>query len=290
MVAAVKRMFERRDPAKLKNHLANIKIYGGRGPSQEFIDSCKDGIHTPLLILPDDTIISGHSRKVGANFWKLKDVPVIVCFDLADDPLEAERILILCNAQREKSGEQLAKEAARLLEIETAIAERRQAANLKRGPVRENVPSRENIEENANSGKAADAVGKALGVSGKTAAKLAEAGRAITEAEASGDEEKAEKIRKAVNRSASAGQRAAREPKNADAVRRNGNLTVKAPQIDEKEVVKAFGAVVRLIDTQAAACGLNNSPGHREATSTLNKALEAYQSFTTDCRSVLARK
>lgn len=81
----------------------------------------------------------------------------------------------------------------------------------------------------------------------------------------------------------------AAEPKNADAVRRNGKDTVKQT-VDDKEVTKAFGAVVRLIDTQATACGLNNSPGHREATATLNKALEAYQSFTTDCRSVLARK
>ena len=80
------------------------------------------------------------------------------------------------------------------------------------------------------------------------------------------------------------------EPKNADAVRRNGNLTIKGREIDEKGVDKAFGKVVRLIDDQARACGLSNTKGHRDAVATLNAALVSYQSLTEECRRAIARK
>ena len=80
------------------------------------------------------------------------------------------------------------------------------------------------------------------------------------------------------------------EPKNADAVRRNGQLTVKGKEIIAPQVEKAFGKVVRLIDDQANACGLSNTKGHRDAVATLNEALISYQSLTEECRRAIARK
>lgn len=203
---AVKQTFERRDPAKLTNHFANIKIYGGKGPSQEFIDSCKDGIETPLLILPDGTVISGHSRRVAANFWKHKEVPVIVRYDLADDPLEAEKVLILCNGQREKTKDQIAREAARLMEIHQEQAAVRQektkakpGAKVADDKVVALAPPPTNSEKTGVFGKARDKVAEELGVSSHTAEKAANVGQAIMDAEAAGDTEKARELTETVN-------------------------------------------------------------------------------------------
>lgn len=80
------------------------------------------------------------------------------------------------------------------------------------------------------------------------------------------------------------------EPKNADAVRRNGNLTVVGHEIKEKAITQAFGKVVRLIDDQANACDLSNTNGHNTAVSALNEALVSYQSLTEECRRAIARK
>ena len=186
----VKQTFERRDPAKLMNHLANIKIYGGREPSKEFVESCKDGIHTPLLILPDGTVISGHSRRFAANFWKHKEVPVIVRYDLADNPLEAEKVLILCNGQREKTKDQL----ARVAKSQPKSGEK---VGGRKAP--ERVPEPTNIEENEVSGEARDKVGAELGMSGKTAERAANVGQAIMDAEAAGDTETARELTETVN-------------------------------------------------------------------------------------------
>lgn len=206
----VKQTFERRDPAKLTNHLANIKIYGGKEPSKEFVDSCKDGIHTPLLILPDGTIISGHSRRIAANFWGHKDVPVIVRYDLADDPLLAELVLIQCNAQREKTNEQIAKEAARLNEIFTEFAKRRQKAGK---PCAEVNTTSETAEKEAK-GRSHEKVAETLGISKNAARNAAEVGKAIKDAEASGDTKAADDLKETVNKKGfGAAKKKAREQK-----------------------------------------------------------------------------
>lgn len=207
---AVKQTFERRDPAKLKNHLSNIQIYGGKEPSAEFIESCKDGIHTPLLILPDGTIISGHSRRLAACHWGHKDVPVIVRYDLADDPLMAELVMIQCNAQREKTNDQIAKEAARLKEIFGEFAARREKA----GKPCPNVGTGSIPAEKEAKGRTVEKIGKVLGVSKNTAADAAEVGQAIKAAEQSGDTKAAEEIKETVNKKGfSAAKKEVREKK-----------------------------------------------------------------------------
>ena len=192
--------YEHRDPKTLKNHLRNIEIYGDK-PDDDFVESCKHGIDTPLLITPDGTVISGHRRRQAAIRWKHKTVPVVVRRDLVD-PLDIEWTLINSNRQREKTNEQKAREVERLLEIERERAAKREAAGLKRGkesPATEPVPEREKPERFQEKGESADIAGEAVGWSGKTATAAVEVVKAIDEAEASGDTETAEDLRETLN-------------------------------------------------------------------------------------------
>lgn len=202
---------EYRDPHKLKNHPLNIKLYGGAPPTQMFIENIKKfGVCEPLLITVEDVVIAGHTRKNAARIAGLKEVPVIVLRDLAD-PLDLEELLIASNGQREKTNEMKAREAARLAEIEEVRAAERQKAALKKGsaPVVSRVPQRENHEKGGDSGRTREKVADVLHVSDKTAARLIVSGRELEKAEAEGDTEHAEEIKAGLQKSVSAGHRAA---------------------------------------------------------------------------------
>lgn len=204
---------ETRDPHKLKNHPLNIKLYGDKPPKPEFVAGVKKhGILEPLLITVDDVVVAGHTRKNAARIAGLKEVPVIVLRDVTDS-LDLEELLIISNRQREKDNETLAREAARLAGIEEARAEARQKANLKLGaarpPVGTNAHQRENPEKNDDSGRAREKVAEALGVGEQSANKLIKAGKALEDAEESGDTEKAEEIKAGLQKSVSAGHKAA---------------------------------------------------------------------------------
>lgn len=191
---------EQRDPRSLKNHLLNIELYGTH-PLPEFVGSIKaHGVLAPLTISTDGTIISGHSRRAAAIVAGLEMVPCVV--SPLTDPDEIERALIESNRQREKTNEQKAREAMRLLEIEKRLAEKRRRANLRQGisvPEWETFPTRENLGENANSSRAADMAGKVVGMSGKTVTKAVEVVAKIDAAKARGDAGTAQKLTKTLN-------------------------------------------------------------------------------------------
>lgn len=199
---------EHRDPHKLKNHPLNIKLYKGAPPTQDFVSSVKaHGILTPLLVTVDDVVISGHDRKNAARMAGLKEVPCVVLRDVTD-PLDLEELLIVSNRQKQKDNETLAREAARLAEIEAERSEARQKKNLKKGPessVKAQAPER----ETGSSGQTRQKVAEALGVGEKKAEQLAATGKALEQAEAKGDTEKADEIKAGLKESVAAGHRAA---------------------------------------------------------------------------------
>lgn len=191
---------EQRDPRSLKNHLVNIEIYGTH-PVDEFVASVRaHGVLVPLTITANGTVISGHSRRQAAIIAGLETVPCIV--SPLTDPDEIERALIESNRQREKTNEQRAREAARLLTIEERLALKRREQNLKRGgtvPEVVTVPLRENAEENVDFGKTRDKIGKVVGMGGRTVARAVEVVAKIDEAKALGDEATASKLTRTLN-------------------------------------------------------------------------------------------
>lgn len=201
---------EQRDPRSLKNHLVNIEIYGS-SPSEEFLESVRaHGVLVPLTITTDGTVISGHSRRQAAIMVGLKAVPCLV--SPLTDPDQIVRSLIESNRQRVKTNEQKAREAAHLFEIEKRAAAKRQeatrftsrgasekAVNKGGDTVQETFPEPQKAGKNQNSEQSRDAVGKVVGMSGKSLAGAVEVVAKIDEAKAHGDEETASKLSETLN-------------------------------------------------------------------------------------------
>lgn len=197
---------ESRDPASLRNHTTNIQIYGDLR-DDEFVESVRlHGIREPLIILPDDRIVSGHRRRQAAMICGIETVPVLVAHDLVDE-LDIQEALILHNRQRIKTNEQKAREAQHLMQIEQERAAARKAATqLKPGDKLRNGSTtgsgtNRTVEKQIQreTGEAAQRVAERLHVSPTTARNLTTAAKGIDEAEASGDPERAEAIRKTLN-------------------------------------------------------------------------------------------
>lgn len=179
-----------RSLGELRPHPINIKVYGAVGLTPEFLDSVERfGILTPLSILEDGTIVSGHRRWKAAAELGLTEVPVrILSFE---DGLAIERAIIESNRQREKTFSQKMREAEELERIEAALAEQRRLANLKRGlesPEVDDRPPRE--------GKTRDKVAEAVGIgSGRQYSRA----KKVWEAAKSGDDKAQELVEKLDN-------------------------------------------------------------------------------------------
>ena len=123
-----------RDPASLKNHDLNVRIYGDQ-VDQEFLDSTEGGIENPITICQstdpvlNDVIVKGRRRRFAAISHGFKTVPCIVW--ACDDPLEVERQLILDNVRNETTTEQRARMFEELLRINAARASLRMMAGVK---------------------------------------------------------------------------------------------------------------------------------------------------------------
>jgi len=185
------------DPRELSHHPTNAEIYGD-DTDADFIQSCKGGVLTPLIVTCDNVIISGHRRYRAAIAAGLDGVPVVVS-ELRDD-LDIERALIIANVQRSKTTEQLARECKRLTEIESKQARNRQRTSTG-GPspqLVENLPQAGN-HDGKSTRKTRDKVGEIFGISGRTVAKSAQVIEAIDAAETAGDDDRAAKIRAKLN-------------------------------------------------------------------------------------------
>ncbi len=123
---------ETRTPDQLRPHPLNDAVYGQEPIDPAFRESIEaDGVITPLTIDQDDTIISGHRRWRVAQAMGLSYVPVVV--REIYDPLDAERLLIESNRQREKTTSQIHREADELERIIGTQAKARMSEGGQRG-------------------------------------------------------------------------------------------------------------------------------------------------------------
>jgi len=115
----------RRDPAALRPHPLNASIYDIERDESDLRPTIAErGILAPLVIDQYGTILSGHRRWRAACALALDTVPVIV--RQIDEPLEAERVLIESNQQREKTMSERMHEAKHLKRIYAEEAKARQ--------------------------------------------------------------------------------------------------------------------------------------------------------------------
>ena len=192
-------------------HPLNALIYSD-GPDEALIENIRAiGILQPLILNANNQLISGHRRLAAAIAAGYQEVPVVNwAFSSADEEVEA---LILANAQRERTNEQRAREAAVLLPIEERRAKERQAnhgaapgrkANTS-GNISGSVQGEANTSANvcrSVQGEARDLVASRVGRSGRWIADALAVVKEIDARRESGDEAGAAALSAVLNESA----------------------------------------------------------------------------------------
>lgn len=153
------------DPLNLHPHELNAAIYGTDDLPLEFLRSIEMfGVLTPLVVLEDGTIISGHRRWLAAKQTKQSSIPIRVV--VMTDELDIAQMLIESNRQRDKTFSQKMREAEVLRNIEAERARKRQ----------ENQDFGRNVEPQltplvgqvSRAPQTDDIVGKQVGIGGRT--------------------------------------------------------------------------------------------------------------------------
>lgn len=186
--------------AQLRPHDENAKIYGDKESVDDLCTSISrnnTGVLEALLITEDGRVISGHRRYRAALKLGLMEVPVRI-FE-SEDEIEILNALLEHNRHRIKTKSQIANEAGLRLRIE-----KERAAQAKNGATGtgEKLPPRKN-------GKARDAAGKAVGISGRSADKAAKAADAVVKLRAEGKADAADTVEAALNKGYDTGYKAA---------------------------------------------------------------------------------
>jgi hypothetical protein len=178
-------------------HPLNALIYSD-GPDEALVENIRAiGILQPLILNADNQLISGHRRLAAAIAAGYREVPVVNwAFDSEEEEAEA---LILANAQRERTNEQRAREAAVLLPIEERRAKERQA-NHGAAPGRKANTSG-NISGSVQ-GEARDLVASRVGRSGRWIADALAVVKEIDARREAGDEAGAAALSAILNESA----------------------------------------------------------------------------------------
>jgi N6-adenosine-specific RNA methylase IME4/ParB-like chromosome segregation protein Spo0J len=168
----------RRPTLELRPHPLSAEIYGPPELDADFLDSIERfGILTPLSILSDGTILSGHRRWYAATELGFDEVPVRV--QAVEDELSVQRTIIESNRQRDKTFSQKMREAECLerIERETRELERREKISQYR-------QTGETVDDGPPS-KSRDKVAEAVGIgSGRQYSRA----KKVWEAAKSGDE------------------------------------------------------------------------------------------------------
>jgi ParB-like chromosome segregation protein Spo0J len=173
--------YERVDPKTLHIHPLNESVFGPAETEldQDFMASIRrDGIVTPIAIMPDGKVLSGHRRLAGAIRLELQTVPVVVYRDASEQ--EQNQIWISSNLQREMTVEQRTRFFMKLRDIEAAAASARQ---------------REGVRTKSPQGRSGDIAAEKVGMSRQTATRAVIAVEAIDAAEAAGDTQTAASLR-----------------------------------------------------------------------------------------------
>ncbi|MBP0017996.1 MAG: ParB N-terminal domain-containing protein [Cyanobacteria bacterium SBLK] len=183
------------DPRSLRPHPRNHLIYGEDEDIEELVELIeKTNWIKPLVVTPNDVIISGHRRWKTVLKLGIDRVPIEI--QAFEDPTAELEALLLENASRIKTPEQKAREARVWQEIEGEKAKVRQLAGLKQGksaPVVENFPQRE-------IGKTRDRLAKRVGFgSGRTYEKAEKVVVQIDKVREEGREAEASALRQVLN-------------------------------------------------------------------------------------------
>lgn len=115
-----------RDPHELDRHPVNERIYRKEDITEDFVESIEEGVREPIVITPDDTIISGHRRVQAAKEAELDEVPVRV--ERFEDEDAKKEAIVDYNRQRTKTFSQKMMEAKVLKEVEQERARERQGS------------------------------------------------------------------------------------------------------------------------------------------------------------------
>ncbi len=157
----------------LKFHPMNEQIYGVNEDVSDLKEEIrKSGDVMPLIITPDDVIISGHRRvKACRELVSEGDERFIeLDCDVKEFQSEAEEVsyLIRCNQGREKTREQKARESVKLLETEKMLAAARRKATQNNNTAKNTQPEPDvstltPLSENNKRGKSRDIAAEEVG-------------------------------------------------------------------------------------------------------------------------------
>jgi ParB-like chromosome segregation protein Spo0J len=176
---------------RLRPHPDNVAIYGLNDSIRDLVKSVgASGLIDELVITKEGFVLSGNRRRRVAIELGLNEVPARM-FE-SDDELAIKEALLEFNRQRVKSGAQMASEANFRLQIEAQRKRSQQKSSD--GQKVENLPP-------PTRGKARDAVGAAMGISGRTVAKAATAAKAVAKLRADGRDDDAAEVEEALNKS-----------------------------------------------------------------------------------------
>jgi hypothetical protein len=189
-MAASKAPIVMRNPSELRPHPLNKELYGPPSANSAYRDIKADmerrsfDPRHPLLITRDDRILAGTTRWAVARALGVALVPceVFVPDDPDNEELEAERELVRGNMYRHKDQVTLAREQAKMLEVEESLARRRMGKGSDGGP-----------------SKSSDRVGKLFGESGKTVQRRLQVLDAIDQAREEGQHKRADRLAELLN-------------------------------------------------------------------------------------------
>lgn len=177
---------------ELRPHPENEKIYGDHADA-ELIESVRaKGILNPLLIAFDGRIINGHRRYEAAKKCGLGFIPVVPFG--SKDELDILEALIESNRQRQKTNEQIGREAKALLEIEKTRTQRGRPKLLQ-------VEEKKMEPSPSFSSASREKVGNQLGFSGRHVEQAAAVVEAIDKLEGNGRSLEANELRATLNSS-----------------------------------------------------------------------------------------
>lgn len=122
----------------LRPHPLNAKIYGAAEPDDSLIHSIETvGVLNAVIVDHTGRILSGTRRWKACKILaerhksgKFKQIPARV---FKGTELEAERLLIHANRQRQKTLEEMTREYREVLRLEAELAKQRMVSTLKRG-------------------------------------------------------------------------------------------------------------------------------------------------------------
>ena len=185
---------ETRTLDEIRPHTINAEVFGAfmgtpeqHDDDEEFLASIKaNGIIEPLVVSPNNKLISGHRRLASAKLIGLATVPVIV--KEVKDEFDLDVQWCECNLFRRMTPEQ-----------KVMFYEKRLRIEKMRKAIREHESDPEAIEDECKSKRPEELAAAAVGASRETMRKGRKVVRAITEAAKAGRTGEAEQLRATLN-------------------------------------------------------------------------------------------